>query len=64
MFPFTTLYSAHIFKLFFLFGNILDFASNFAEICSRIPINDMSALISMMAWCRSGEKPLYESRIV
>ena len=52
------------FKCIFLNGNI----RNSSKICLKFvplgPINNIPALVQLMAWCRSGDKPLSEPMMV
>ena len=45
-----------IFKCIFLNEN----DSNFTEICPRTPTDNKAALVQVMAWRRTGDKPLPE----
>ena len=45
----------------FLLMKCMNFDCNFIEVCSyRGPINNIPALVQIMAWCRPGDKPLSE----
>ena len=53
-----------IFKCIFLnenWGSSIKISLNFAP---KIPINNIPALIQIMAWCRPGDKPLSEPMMV
>ena len=40
-----------------------NFGSNFTEICSHCPIDNKVALVQVMAWCQTGDKPQPERMI-
>ena len=48
----------------FSWRKIYKFRLRFPEICSYGPINDISALVQIMAWRRPGDKPLSEPMVV
>ena len=50
----------NIFKLIFCVWKLLYFVSNIMEICSQGLINSKLALVLMMAWRRTGDKPSFE----
>ena len=49
-----------IFKRIFLNENVWISIKISLKIVPRGPINNISALVKVMAWCRIGDKPLYE----
>ena len=51
------------FKMHFLEWKLLYFDETFIEICSPGPINNIPALVQIMAWRLSGAKPLSEPMI-
>ena len=53
-----------IFKCIFLNENIWIPIKNSLKFVPRGPINNISTLVQIMAWCRSGDKPLSESMLV
>ena len=52
------------FQMYFLEWKCMNFDYNFTEVCSKGPINDIPALVQIMAWRRSGDKPLSEPMMV
>ena len=58
------LISRHHFEIDFLELEYMNFDWNFIEICSRGPVNNISALVPIMAWCWPGSKPLSEPMMV
>ena len=52
-----------LFKRIFLNENWCIFDKDFFEIFPKDPINDISPLVRIMAWCRSGNKPLSEPTV-
>ena len=53
-----------IFKCIFLNENVWISIKNFIEVVPKVPINNIPALVQIMAWRRLGDKPLYEPMIV
>ena len=53
-----------IFKCIFLNGNIWIAISNSLTFVSKGPINNIPALTQIMAWCRPGDKPLSEPKML
>ena len=49
-----------IFKCIFLNENVFISIKFSVKFISKIPINNIPALVRIMAWCRSGDKPLSE----
>ena len=56
----TVLYFADIFKWIFLNEFFFYFNSNFTEVVSTGPIDNEPVLVPVMAWRRTGDKPLHE----
>ena len=52
------------FQIHFLEWKCMNFDYNFTEVCSRGPINDIPALVQIMACRRPGDKPLSETMMV
>ena len=52
------------FRLHFLEWNFFNFTQNFTEICYLDLIDNMSALVQIMAWPRTGDKPLSEAMLL
>ena len=44
--------------------SVLYFYSNFTEFVPRGPIDNKSVLVQVIAWNRTGEKPLYEPKLI
>ena len=42
----------------------MNFDQNFTEVYFKGPIDNILALIQIMAWCRSGDKPLTEQMMI
>ena len=53
----------HIFKYIFLNENDIIPIQISLKFVPRSPINDMTALVEVMAWCQTGDKPLSESML-
>ena len=53
-----------IFKCIFMNGNIWIAIKILLKIVSKVPINNIPALVQIMAWRRPGDKPLYEPMLV
>ena len=49
-----------IFKCIFLNENVLISIKISVKFISKVPINNIPALVRIMVWCRSGDKPLSE----
>ena len=52
------------FQMYFCLRQLLYFNSNFFEICSNDHINNKRALFQIIAWRRTGDKPLSEIMII
>ena len=52
-----------LFKCIFLNENVRSSIKISLEFIPKGPINKISALIQIMAWCRSGDKPLSEAMV-
>ena len=48
------------FEIHFLQRKLLCFYSNFTEICLQVLINNNPAVVQIMAWLLTGDKPLSE----
>ena len=59
-----TVMADDIFKYIFLNGNVLFPIKIALNIVSKGPINNIPALVQIMAWRRSGDKPLPEPMVV
>ena len=53
-----------IFKCIFLFKNIWIWIKISLKFVSKVRINNIPALVQIMAWCRIGNKPLFEPMMV
>ena len=53
-----------IFKCIFLNENVSILIRISLQFVPRVPINDIPALVQIMAWCRPGNKPLSETMMV
>ena len=52
------------FKRIFLSENVGISIKIFLKFVHKCPISNIPALVQMMAWCRPGDKPLYEPMVV
>ena len=51
-------------KCIFLYENVLILIKNSLNLIPKAPINDIPALVQIMAWRRPGDKPLSEPMVV
>ena len=54
---------AAIFQTTFSYS-YMNFDYDFTEVCFKGSIDNIPALVQLMAWCRPGEKPLSEPMVV
>ena len=57
-------FAADIFKCIFLNENVLISIKISLKFVSKVPINNIPALVQIMAWRRPGDKPLSEPMVV